>query len=50
LNRALRAPDVIQLSCAAAANVDIFITNDNRLHDLLVDGVKFIVPVDRVPF
>jgi len=49
-NRALRAPDAIQLACAGAANVDVFITNDNRLHGLHVDGVKFIVPVDRVPF
>ena len=30
-DRALRAPDAIQLACAAAAGVDLFITNDARL-------------------
>src|SRR5262249_43387264 len=30
-DRSLRAPDAIQLSCAAAAEVDLFITNDERL-------------------
>lgn len=49
LNRTLKPPDVIQLACAAAAKVDLFITNDNRLHDLHVPGIQFIVPIDRVP-
>ncbi len=49
-NRALRAPDAFQLACAAVANVDVFITNDSRLHSLRVDGIHFIVPVERVPF
>lgn len=49
LNRTLKPPDVIQLACAAAAKVDLFITNDNRLHDLHVPGIQFIVPLDRVP-
>jgi predicted nucleic acid-binding protein len=48
-HRGLKAPDAIQLSCAAAAEVDLFITNDNRLHDLHVPGIQFIVPIDRVP-
>ncbi len=49
LNPTLKPPDVIQLACAAAAKVDLFITNDNRLHDLHVPGIQFIVPIDRVP-
>jgi uncharacterized protein len=48
-HRSLKAPDAIQLSCAAAAKVDLFITNDNRLQSLHVPGVQFIVPIDRVP-
>ncbi len=48
-HRSLRAPDAIQLACAAAAKVDLFITNDNRLQSLHVPGIQFIVPIDRVP-
>jgi predicted nucleic acid-binding protein len=48
-DRALRAPDAIQLSCAAAARVDLFVTNDMRLHSKQVAGIQFIVPLDRVP-
>jgi uncharacterized protein len=47
--RSLKAPDVIQLACAAAAKVDLFITNDDRLQSLHVPGIQFIVPIDRVP-
>jgi predicted nucleic acid-binding protein len=50
LERTLRAPDAIQLACAAAASVDLFITNDNRLSSLRVEGIQFIVPLDRAPF
>lgn len=45
----LRSPDAIQLACAAIARVDLFVTNDNRLHGKHVAGVQFIVPLDRVP-
>lgn len=48
-DRSLRAPDAIQLSCAAAARVDLFITNDARLQGRHVDGIQFIVSLDRVP-
>jgi predicted nucleic acid-binding protein len=47
-NRAIRAPDAIQLACAAAANVDMFVTNDARLSRVNVPGIDFIVPLDRV--
>jgi predicted nucleic acid-binding protein len=49
LNRWLRGPDAIQLACAAAAGADLFITNDERLSSLQVDGIQFIVALDRAP-
>jgi predicted nucleic acid-binding protein len=48
-DRSLRAPDAIQLACAAAAGVDLFITNDARLQAKHVEGIQFIVPLDRAP-
>ena len=48
-DRALRAPDAIQLACSAAAGVDLFVTNDHRLQGRQVDGIQFIVPLERVP-
>ena len=47
--RSLRIPDAIQLACAAAATVDLFITNDMRLAGKQVPGIQFIVPLDRAP-
>jgi len=49
-DRALRAPDAIQLACAAAARVDLFITNDARLHSKHVEGIQFIVSLARAPY
>ena len=48
-DRSLRAPDAIQLACAAAAGVDLFITNDERLSTKRVDGVQFITSLGRAP-
>jgi len=48
-DRSLRAPDTIQLACAAAAGVDLFITNDAHLHAKHVERIRFIVPLERVP-
>jgi predicted nucleic acid-binding protein len=47
--RSLKAPDAIQLACAANAAVDLFVTNDERLQGKHVPGIQFIVPLDRVP-
>jgi predicted nucleic acid-binding protein len=47
--RSIRGPDAIQLACAASVGVDLFITNDNRLQNKTVDGIQFIVPLDRAP-
>ncbi|MGH9454509.1 MAG: type II toxin-antitoxin system VapC family toxin [Terriglobia bacterium] len=49
-DRALRAPDAMQLACAAAAGVDLFITNDARLQAKHVEGIQFIVRLERAPF
>lgn len=38
----IRAPDVVQLSCAASAGCDLFITNDDRLTRKVVPGIQFI--------
>jgi uncharacterized protein len=48
-DRTIRSPDAIQLACAAAARVDLFITNDSRLLGKRINGIQFIVPLDRVP-
>jgi predicted nucleic acid-binding protein len=49
-DRSLRAPDAIQLACAATAGVDLFLTQDAQLHAKQVEGIQFIVPVERAPF
>lgn len=46
-NRRIRAPDAIQLACAAQAGVDLFITNDERLSRLTIPGIQFLVSLDR---
>ena len=46
-DRSIRAPDAIQLACASAAGVDLFITNDDRLSRKRVRGIHFIQPLDR---
>lgn len=46
-DRTIRAPDAIQLACAAQAKCDLFITNDDRLSRKVVAGVQFIVSLDR---
>ena len=48
-DRSIRAPDAVQLACAAAAGVDLFITNDERLHGKHIEGIQFIVPLERAP-
>ncbi len=49
VDRSLRAPDAMQLACAAGAGVDLFITNDMRLHTKRIEGIQFIVPLERAP-
>jgi predicted nucleic acid-binding protein len=42
----VRGPDAIQLACAAAAGVEIFVTNDKRLHGVRVSGIHFIASIE----
>lgn len=49
-DRSLRPPDAIQLSCAAVAGCDVFITNDDRLSRRIVPGIQFIVPLEKAYF
>src|SRR5262245_13279290 len=46
-DRSIKAPDAIQLACAATAGTDLFITNDDRLSSKHVPGVKFITSLER---
>jgi uncharacterized protein len=48
-DKTVKAPDAIQLSCAAAARCDLFVTNDDRLSRQIVPGIQFITSLDRVP-
>jgi predicted nucleic acid-binding protein len=48
-DRSVRAADAVQLACAAAADTDLFITNDRRLQGKHVEGIQFIVALDQVP-
>ena len=45
----IRNADAIQLACAAHFGVELFITNDKRLHKLDVPGIGFITPLEKVP-
>ena len=48
-DRAIKAPDAIQLATAAAAGCDLFITNDDRLMSARVPGIHFITSMERAP-
>jgi len=48
-DRSIRAPDAIQLACAAAARVDLFITNDERLQSKRMDGIQFVTSLKTAP-
>jgi predicted nucleic acid-binding protein len=46
-DKTLKPPDAVQLSCAANAKCDLFITNDERLSRKIVPGIQFITSLDR---
>ena len=46
----IRPADAIQLACAAAAGTDLFVSNDNRLSDVVVSGITFVTAIGRMPF
>ena len=41
-DRSVRAPDAIQLACAADARIDLFITNNHRVTRKTVGGIQFV--------
>jgi predicted nucleic acid-binding protein len=41
--------DAIQLACAAAAGVDLFLTNDAHLNGRHVPGIQFITGLENCP-
>ena len=41
-DRSIKAPDAIQLACAAYERVDLFVTNDDHLGQKTVPGINFI--------
>jgi predicted nucleic acid-binding protein len=45
-DKGLKAPDVVQLACAANARCDLFITNDERLATKIVPGIQFITSLN----
>jgi len=47
LGKSLKAPDAIQLACAAHARCDMFITNDDRLSRYVVPGIHFVVSLNH---
>jgi uncharacterized protein len=46
---AIKPADAIQLACGATAKADLFITNDDRLSRKQVQGIQFIVSLNRAP-
>src|SRR5438128_1052986 len=48
-DRTITRSDAIQLAIAASAEIDLFITNDERLSRVIVAGIDFISSLDRAP-
>jgi hypothetical protein len=40
----------LSIRSAAAAGVDLFVTNDTRLSGLVVPGITFITGIGRIPY
>jgi len=48
-DRTIRPPDAIQLACAAQVEMDLFITNDERLSKKVVSGIHFVTSLENAP-
>ena len=48
-DKTIKAPDAIQLACAAQARCDLFITNDDRLSGKIIPGIQFVTSLQRAP-
>ena len=44
---AIGAADAVQLACAAAADIDLFVTGDDRLRRVHVAGIQFIRSLEK---
>ena len=49
IRSSVRAPDAIQLATAATAGCDLFLTNDDRLQTIAVQGIQFITSFENAP-
>ena len=47
-DRSINAPDAVQLACAATAETDLFITNDERLSRKVIPSIQFIQALANV--
>jgi predicted nucleic acid-binding protein len=45
-NYPVKASDAIHLATAAEARADVFVTNDQQLHRLIIPGISFIAGLD----
>ena len=45
----VKPADAIQLACAAAAKVDLFLTNDVDLTQKTIPEIPFLTTIDRAP-
>lgn len=46
-DKTLKPPDAMQLACASVAQIDLFITNDDRLSQKTIPGIQFIAPLAK---
>jgi len=49
-NHNVSPADAIHLATASIAHVDVYLTNDNKLRKLVVDGIQFFAGLDRTIF
>jgi predicted nucleic acid-binding protein len=49
LDASIARADAVHLACAGAAEMDLFITNDDRLTKKRIPGVKFIASLSKAP-
>lgn len=42
----VRPPDAVHLATASVAQVDLFLTNDNKLISVRIPGIKFVAGLD----
>lgn len=45
MDRTIKPPDAIQLACAAQVQINLFVTNDDRLRNKKIAGIDFIVSI-----